>query len=62
MRSLLAVVLGAIVAVLIALGVTAIIDHTKIPDWIDYLVWLAALVGWIVWSFPAYFGGGPRRV
>lgn len=54
MRPILSVLLGAVVAVLVALGVVAVIDHTAISDWLDYVVWVAALAAWLVWSFPAY--------
>jgi hypothetical protein len=55
-------VLGAVVAALLAWLATVLIDHTALPNWLDYFAWGLALVGWIVWSFPTYLGGGPRRV
>lgn len=61
MRSLISILLGVIVAVLVALGVTYVIDNTEIPDWIDYLVWIVVIIALLLWSFPAYLGGGPRR-
>lgn len=57
MRSLLAVILGAVVAALLAWLATVVIDHTALPDWLDIVAWVVALVAWLVWSFPAYLGG-----
>jgi hypothetical protein len=54
MRSLLALLVGGVVAVVLAYLATVVIDHTKIPDWLDLVAWLVALVVWLIWAFPAY--------
>lgn len=55
MRPLLAIVLGAIVAALLAWLATVVIDHTSAPSWLDTVAWVVAIVAVIVWSFPRYF-------
>lgn len=60
MRSLLAAILGAIVIALVAYLVTLVIDHTALPNWLDVVAWVVALIVFIVWLFPGTFSG-PRR-
>jgi hypothetical protein len=55
MRPILAVVLGAIVAALLAWLATVVIANTSLPSWLDIVAWVVALVAWLFWSFPRYF-------
>lgn len=55
MRPLLAIVIGTIVAALLAYLATVVIDHSSLPGWLDTVAWIVALVALIIWSFPRYF-------
>lgn len=56
MRSLLALVLGAVVAVLVAWLAIVLIDNTRLPNWLDIVVVIVAVIAWLVWAFPRYLG------
>lgn len=55
MRPILAVVIGAVIAALLAWLACYVFEHTELPDWLCTVGWVVALVAWLVWSFPRYF-------
>lgn len=57
MRPILAVILGAIVAALLAWVACLLVDEFAIPHVFCILAIVLAIIMWIVWSFPSYFGG-----
>ena len=55
MRHPIAIIIGFIVAVVLAwLGVEIVQEVDSRPDWADEAVWAVALLAWAFWSFGGY--------
>lgn len=54
MRSIPALILGGVVAVLLAWLANVLIDHTTAPQWLGVVAWVVAVVLWLIWAFPKY--------